>query len=590
MEAAKDLVLFTVPGVQRFISESRTTSDLASASSQVASLVSVVVESVGRVGEVVFPAVVASDDAAGVPNRVVARVAAGAGEEVAGAASRAVADTWRAWVVAVFGPAQVPDTPGFPDPQWVVVPSRASGGRVLTYREQFQAGQRALAARRRVRSFEQLDPTVANGRELCSLAPRWFAVDPPPQTPRHQATERLSAVGWVKRRAPQRPDRPRVPSMLSIATAPFRAEVLARLGEAEIARSLMALHRAAGVLTSREAPVPGLRPVPGTPAGLMAGARWLAEVAGGWVHPDRWTDQAVAEYVQETTPGSDLPVDVRGARQAARDLSRALGRVPGTHVAVVSQDIDSLGRFLGQRADVAGHRDLSRRLGDLAGAQLAVMGDADGRRFHAVPVYAGGDDVLLLAPAATAVPLAEAMHASVVEAFGGDGLTASTGVMFASAVSSLQQAVAGAHRLLGRAKGLPGKHGLAVGYERRSGSTHATVQPWVAADGESTVARLGAVSGVGGVRLSPRLAFDLQRDRDELDRLGGTHPDLLRAEIDRLVRRHVRAADGGRAADAEVAALAGLVVDLGRREGGRQTGFDPVPAAMVAVFMRGECR
>jgi CRISPR-associated protein Cmr2 len=590
VEAARDLLLFTVPGVQRHIAESRTTGDLASASSQVAALVSVAVEAIGDDGEVVFPALGASDPAAGVPNRIVARVATGTGTEVARKAARDVHQTWSRWVAEVFPPNALPATPGFPDPQWVVVPAHGPDGRALTYPEQFGAGQRALAARRRVRSFAQVS---TDGRELCTLAPRWAAEpSPPPRTPRHQAGERLSAVGWVKRRAPHSEQPARVPSTFSIATAPYRADVLARVHEREVTRALTALHRAAGALTSGEASVPGLAPAPGTPPALRSAARWLVEVAGPWVHPDRWTDQTVADHLNETVgPGGSSPdIDVPGARAAARELARSLGRTPGTHVAVISQDLDSLGRFVGDLAEVAGHADVSRRLRDLAAAQLAVMSSGGERRCLAVPVYAGGDDVLLLCPAATALDLADVMHGSVVEAFGGDGLTASTGVMITSSVSSLQGAVRGAQHLLEAAKGLPDKHGLAVGYERRSGASHRTVQPWVAADGRSTVARLGAVVRTGGVRLSPRLAFDLQRDRDELDRLGAAHPDLLHAEVRRRVRRHARAADGGRPADAEVDELARLVVDLGRREGGRESGFDPVPAAMVAVFLRQECR
>lgn len=595
-----DLIIFAVPGVQRHIAESRTTSDLVSASTQIASLVAAARDRISEYpgATVVFPAGnpvgrtageggSGSADVAGVPNRVVARVPAGTGRDAAEMAVAAVRDLWRTWVAQVFDEAVTPP-PGFPDPQWVVVPARRDGDVPWQYTEQFAAGQRAMTGRRRVRSFPQVQ---VDGRDLCSMAPRWPAVPAPPRVPPHERTERLGAVAWVKRRAPHTDGRARVASMVSIATAPYRADVLARLHDAEVARHVAALHRAGSVLTSREAVVPGLVAPAAAPAALRDAARWLVHAGGPWMHPARWTSEAVQEYVTES--GAEVPggEQIGAGRAAAAALARVMSRLPGTHVAVIAQDLDSLGRHLAGLPAQADHELASRRLQALAATQLREASPSPGKEpSFAVPVYAGGDDLLVLAPAATAISLTTALHATVGQAFTDGAVTASTAVLFSSSGASLQGAVRAARELLDRAKALPGKHGLAVGYRRRSGATQSTVQPWGDAAGESAVAALARLSRPGGLRLSPRLAFDLQRDGAALNGLCHADVDLLEAEIGRLVRRHVTADGGGPVDNAAVEAVTRIVVDLGRREAGRSEGFDPVPAAMVAVFLRQECR
>jgi CRISPR-associated protein Cmr2 len=317
--------------------------------------------------------------------------------------------------------------------------------------------------------------------------------------------EALGAVNWVKRVAAHRSGRPGTPSTFSIASAPYRAEVLARLGEPQVRDALMALHSVGGALGQPERPVPGVY----VPAGLVgdeaSAAAWLARSAGPWVDPDRWQDSTVAEAVGSVGAGggSARAVEVASGRRAARALQEAVGWASGTHLAIVLQDLDDMGRFLsglvpaagGQRCEVdpAAHAVVSRRLGEVAREQRrAATGRVD--PLHGVPVYIGGDDLLMLAPAATAMRLASTVHDLVP----GDLRTASTAVLFFSQQESLQQAIRRAHELLDAAKTqVDGKHALAVGYERRSGGAYRTVQPWCPASGAGIAEVFAGLAGGG---------------------------------------------------------------------------------------------
>ena len=148
------------------------------------------------------------------------------------------------------------------------------------------------------------------------------------------------------------------------------------------------------------------------------------------------------------------------------------------------------------------------------------------------------------------------------------------------------ECVAGSWIHIGVRAGL-GKHGLAVGFLRRSGVQERSIQPWVPVSGEqATAADLFEtfVHRSGRGTLSPRLVNDLERDAEEFG-AGGLPESLYKAELARLVERH-----GGGTADADA------LLHLGQGEcvppetpapSGRRT---PERAARVAVFLRQECQ
>ena len=232
-----DLVVVALPGVQRFIAEARSTSDVAAASEIYSALACALsLSSCGQAGgELILPVRDGerSSDAAlsgdGMPNRVVALLPAGTGADTARRASAAVHDAWqdgcgRCWTP---GRKQLPETPGFPIVQWVCVPAEFGG-----YEAKWLQAQRLLAARRRVRDFQAPPEEEWRRRNLCSLAPRWPAEpEAPPRTPAHEQRTPLSAVGWVKHRWRHISGTSGFPSTASIASAPYRRAVLRRLGD-----------------------------------------------------------------------------------------------------------------------------------------------------------------------------------------------------------------------------------------------------------------------------------------------------------------------------------------------------------------------
>ena len=595
--AGEDLVVVALPSVQRFISEARTTSDVASASAIYSELAGRVVRGLGEpVGRLVLPVTSLEgspgDSAAGMPNRVVALLPAGTGVRAARAAGEAVRARWRAMVEETFRePGH--DTPGFPVVQWVCVPPGAGG-----YPAQWAQAQRLLAARRRTRDFASLPEGGWRQRDICSLSPRWPSEPRPPRhTPEHDRDARLSTVAWVKRgwRRVQREGG--FPSTASIASAAYRQAVLRALApgdgrDEDVARAVAGLERVAAEagLTNRpdEAPVAALEELIPAPGRV---GRWLGLSGGPWTDPDRWERQSLARDSDVTDSGRLEGLAAAGG-QAARALRQAMkdrGVRLASYLAVVVQDVDSMGKFLGGEAGAAdgstievrpdAHAGVSGILGRLATKQRETLAGAG---LLGIPVYSGGDDLLLFAPAGTALAVAEAAHAAIPRELP----TASTAVLYFHQHASIQQAMSTARQLLEEGKEkVPDKHALAVGYLRRSGAREASIQPWPGPDGGSSAALFRIFARDSGHGLSPRLAADLERDAAELDALRRASDRVYEAELARLIRRH--AAEGG---DRSAAAVAGALSWLGMNEAALDGVSSPHAAAKVGAFLRQEAR
>jgi len=189
----RDLIVLALPGVQKFIAEARSTSDVRAASEIYVRLAAEAAGVCGQVGgELVFPALSAGPE--GMPNRVVALFPPGSGAGAAWAAKERVDSTWQDWVREALRLADgtpSPATPGFPVVHWVCVPAGPGG-----FAEQSRQAQRLLAARRRVRDFTAVEWPE---RALCRLGPRWPAERVPAGLREHER-DTLSAAGWVKRR------------------------------------------------------------------------------------------------------------------------------------------------------------------------------------------------------------------------------------------------------------------------------------------------------------------------------------------------------------------------------------------------------
>ncbi|GAB3105826.1 type III-B CRISPR-associated protein Cas10/Cmr2 [Streptomyces calidiresistens] len=600
-EGEPDLVLLTISGVQRYIRESRSTSDLGAASRIVAELSAVAAQRfLDHGARLVMPAESSLADSAGVPNKIVALAPAGTGGRLARAVAEAVREKWRGWVRTVMG--REVETPGMPGVQWVCSPASEGG-----YARQWAVAQQALPARRRVRDFPAVE---APQRVLCSLSPRWPAEveEPPHRAPRHER-DALSAANWVKRlwrhRVMKNSDgrpAPGFPSTGAVASAPFRHRVLESWHDAGVVAEVGRLRRAVKVMDRfPETPVKALGTLAesgegGPGDGSRKDARWFAEAGGRWVFPDTWrVDRLRREFPEVEQERLEEAVR-EGHRAATRLITRMRDRhgaaPPAPYLAVLVQDLDSLGRYLGGERGTARaaievsaerHRQVSERLSGLGAELREGLARVD---LLGAPVYAGGDDLLAFVPASRALAAARRCHDTVPS----DLPTASTAVVFFHHVSSLQEAVTHAQELLTEAKAsAESKHGFAVGYVRRSGVREASLQGWAGAEGErgpeadfalflrpatGTTADGGGAERVG---LSPRIVGVLARDADELSSLPA---ELYAAEIRRLVTRH-----GGSAAEAEA------LLRLGRGERPETPGSRaPVAAARVAAFLRGEAR
>lgn len=602
--AEPDLVVVALSGVQRFIAESRTTSDLRSGSVIIAGLASAAAAACAGSAELVFPA--GEPGGEGLPNRVVALAPAGTGPQVAGRAVRAVDDEWARAVRLALGlaaGADVPVTPGVPSVQWVCVPAGDGG-----YPGQWRRAQAVLDARKRISDFGDVE---AAGRDLCQLSPRWPAqAQAPPKARRHERAEKLSVASWAKRLLPRIPGSGladegagRFPSTASIASAVYRREVLNRIGADRVATAVGALRRAVTALdATAETAVAGLPRADGEMAG------WFRSSAGPWVYPDRWLASALArEHKTGGQRDGDFAAVVSAGQTAAKRLQELMAadyeiEPPAAYLAVLMQDLDGMGAFLGgEGRDLAGeaveltpagHRRVSAELRGAASAQRGLL-ESVSEGLLGVPVYAGGDDLLAFTAAATALVAAERLR--MVSPAGLP--TASTAVLFFHHGAALRHVLAEARSLLEQAKqNVPGKHALGVGFLRRSGFREQSIQPWRPAElagAEAAGAGPGeAVSTAGAFslfardrqrRLSPRLVSVLERDGGELAGIGPAR--VYRAEMRRLVGRH-----GGDRDDADA------LIRLGRFERSRSAAPVerelrlPAPAARVAVFLRQECR
>jgi CRISPR-associated protein Cmr2 len=376
---------------------------------------------------------------------------------------------------------------------------------------------------------------------------------------------------------------------------------LAHLSDEPVQKAVSDLKRAAEKIMEfspgtggRETRVPGL-PDPGSEPGS-----WLATSGGPWVYPERWQADSLA---REGGDGTEVTPEIKdvvnaGAEAARRlrDLMKRRGvAAPASYLAVLVQDVDSMGLCLsGRNGDAGGnrisvsaaeHQRISERLQELAGQQRREL---RGESLLGVPVYVGGDDLLAFTPAVTALTAAQVCHDVAPRSLP----TVSTAVLFFHYHGSLQGAVTRARELLEQAKReVRGKHALAVGYLRRSGTGSASIQPWMAPEGSS--AREFAIFAAGAEhRLSPRLLADLDRDADELALLSGNAPHVYQAELARLVRRHTEQGAGGREAAAQAAvALEWLGAhEVSERPPGAVAGSRPQLAARVGVFLRQEAR
>ena len=590
-QGEQDLVVVTLRGVQRFIAESRSTADLHAGSALMSELASAMVKAAKNFeprAELIMPAEAARES---VPNRLAVRIAAGHGRHLAKRMADEAHATWRTRECSIQSTssneaagADEPGTevtPGFPDIQWVVVGPDPRG-----YASQWDRASRALAARKRINSFTF--PPVDQVR-ICSLTGRWTARDSGPKGAWNvRVGEALSVPGHVKRAFSRDPRQQRFPSTWTIASAPYRSAIIERAANDDELRSAVGELRVAvetllsecdekdrDKLKRRSAVVPGI--VRSDNEDLD----WLRTIEGAWCSPWTWEPAALRRDNElDNLPDADYCGLIR---EAAADLVKKAAESPDLppltgYLAVIAQDADHMGTRLSEfpdRADlVEWHRNVSAALAEAGRRQRQAV---EVRGMFARVVYAGGDDLLALAPAATALAVARTASSVFYDVVAGkfeDPATASTAIVCFDASWPLQSAISAVQTLLKEAKDNH-RPGLGVAVLRGGGERNRLVVPWADRGGNPMIGHLETLAesmATASEGLSGQLASELERDADALATLGR---DWLRLELARRCARH----GGGAAADA-------LLALSHEDSGGRLT--VPDQAVTIARFLAGE--
>ncbi len=547
-----DLVLVTLPGVQGFLVESRTTADLHSASRIISQLTAAMRAVAQTHGKIVFPSLPAGstaaepsgvsaephrDASAGLPNRVVVLVTADAGEDVASAMAEAAQGAWRAMLARL--PSRLrnndSDTPGFPEVHWVVIPGTTES----TYAEQWKQAVSALVARKRTRTFP---PYQTQSRPVCTLSARWASAGAD-----QRSGEQLSVVAHVKRSYRQVTGEG-FPSTLSLASADYRDRVIARAVDDEaVCGATNALKEAVARLTTEypeirrgSSDLPGLRAK--SPSAVL---RWLSDVEGAWCYPDVWDPPSLRrDHKLGALPDHDVCEHGRGAaHRLIKAASEAGIRPPTSYLAAIAQDADRMGVAMshppGGTTNVTDwHGLVSAALVDVGQEQIAT---AESPGFLGRAVYAGGDDLLCFVPVSSALTAATVLNDVFIRRMHEylPTVTASTAVTFFHATTPLQFVVRSTQELLADAK-RRGRPGVGVAVLRRGGERARMVLPWAQTlpgiDGRpTTLSLLSALTDAYTRGLSPRLAARLEGDRDALASLPA---DWRAREIRRLMGRH----------------------------------------------------
>ena len=308
--------------------------------------------------------------------------------------------------------------------------------------------------------------------------------------------ERLCAVCTVKRFYPTVKDAlpwriaEQYPSTATIATLPWRRAVIEAVaqGDGELAAALEAYLGALAAANARMGGqlAFGAAVAEGGPADLLAydGGLFCPEVVGN---------------PRTELPEDDRPVILDKLGALFEKARRAGIRPPSRFFALLAMDGDRLGQLM----NVAGPRKaaVSAALQGFADQARDVVEDvalgASGPMLGRV-VYAGGDDLLALFPAETALAAADRLHrlyselvgaavcgtaasgaAATSPAAGAARPTISAGLVYAHMHTPLQVVVRRAYAVLNdEAKEAAGRNAFAVEVWTRNGATLSFSRPW----------------------------------------------------------------------------------------------------------------
>jgi len=509
------ILIFSLGPVQGLIAQARRVGDLDAGSSLLVKLskaAGMVIQNKG--GDLIFPANLDGD----VPNKLVARIPAEKTKTLVATAQGAIETEWHKYVSRARQ--QLTANGPVPDNVWEAIWERqvstlwevywAAAPETGDYHAAYDAASRAFDAAKRTRVFKQVEErgikdSLSGQRSALRTANLdargyWKQVASNVTTAelRADGRERLDAIGAVKRWSGLSKQSP---SVSHIATADFRATAKSHNIElASYRRTVVAL------LRDRLYPVSNDNDWP------YDGDLFFLET----LTPERLGD---SYGLQQPQPGL-----LQAAQLALRTLQKAVGLTPCPYYAIIAFDGDGMGKMVRQCQTDTEHRTLSQRIIDFAGQVRGIV-----RKYHGHTVYAGGDDVLALAPLSEALPLSQELANQFECTVQG---TASVGIAIAHHLYPLDAALSAAREAERQAKLVPGKATLCVRVLKRSGETADERSPWSAIDG--TFERL--VGLFRSKALSSRFAYAVTEAAYALPEAD----ESFGAEVRRLWHRHRR--------------------------------------------------
>lgn len=543
------VLLFSIGPVQDFIASARKGQDLWFGSWLLSELARTAAETAQAQGAVlIMPAPTSLKGQGAVANKVVARVAAKDAIAVANAVEGAARERLAALAKSVFdhiaataegghlrrhnADAQVAD---LPEIAWVVVDE--VGG---DWGETRRRAEAALAARKSLRDFgpvtwgapvpkSRLDGQresvideaafpKANQNGHAERLRQNFGIGP---------AERLCGVGLLKRNGRHALTTQQARGARVISTAHVASWSLRRAwNELPAAHSDIkeAFDRFVANLPDRgaslsEVPQGYEDPVLGRTDGLVLFARQLAEGYEG--------DRLV-------TARQALSGFLRDARRIVEQHG-GLWRIISPYYAVVRADGDRMGAWLDGLSTPEDHQNASAALACFAESAEKVIA-----RHHGHCVFAGGDDVLALLPAATALDCAAALSDTFTHAItggpksSGSAPTLSVGIQVAHATDPFRGSLEGAREAELAAKHAYGRAAFSVRLDKRSGAPVLVGGKW---DDLPNFRALQSAQDPNAGSLPRGLAYDLRRVAERLSGEDSALNPIRALEVDRVLRQ-----------------------------------------------------
>ncbi|HOM80971.1 MAG TPA: type III-B CRISPR-associated protein Cas10/Cmr2 [Armatimonadota bacterium] len=243
-------------------------------------------------------------------------------------------------------------------------------------------------------------------------------------------------------------------------------------------------------------------------------------------HPDprTWEQSELAGLLKKTV----------GARDALKRACREKGlSAPPRYLAIVELDGDHMGRLLGGDGE-----DVTEEHFQHLSSRLRAYGDSVPgmvTEHYGETIYAGGDELLALAPRIEAIPLARELRNNfpdnLAEKVTRRGSTASMGITIFHYRHDLRDALHHTHQAIDRAKKY-GRDCCGIAVLKRSGSELHVVASWNVLDAMKALAESFA-SGVTDRWLS------------QLAQMApGVHPNASKGAVEALIRRVVKRGEG----------------------------------------------